>query len=37
VIGRGQRADVLERLIGKMRSRGKVSFATHAEVAEWVR
>jgi peptidoglycan/xylan/chitin deacetylase (PgdA/CDA1 family) len=37
VIGRGHRADVLERLIGEMRSRGKVWFATHAEVAEWVR
>jgi peptidoglycan/xylan/chitin deacetylase (PgdA/CDA1 family) len=32
VIGRGHRADVLERLIAEMRSRGEVWFAAHAEV-----
>jgi peptidoglycan/xylan/chitin deacetylase (PgdA/CDA1 family) len=37
VIGRGHRADVLARLIGEVRARGPVWFATHAEVSEWVR
>ena len=36
VIGRGYRAALLDRLIAAVRERGKVWFATHADVARWV-
>ena len=36
VIGRGHRAALLERLIDEMRSRAKVWFAAHGDVARWV-
>jgi peptidoglycan/xylan/chitin deacetylase (PgdA/CDA1 family) len=36
VIGRGHRAALLERLIGAMRERGEVWFATHGEVERWL-
>jgi peptidoglycan/xylan/chitin deacetylase (PgdA/CDA1 family) len=36
VIGRGHRAALLERLIGAMRERGEVWFATHGEVESWL-
>ena len=36
VVGRGHRVLALDRLIGEMTARGKVWFATHAQVAEVV-
>jgi len=36
VIGRGYRAQLLDRLIAEIRQRGNVWFATHGDVARWV-
>jgi hypothetical protein len=36
VIGRGYRAQLLDRLIHAMHERGPVWFATHGDVARWV-
>ena len=36
VIGRGYRAQLLDRLIGEIKQRGNVWFATHDDVARWV-